>query len=136
LGNLPTPKPTELTPADSTEPTAESASTELEPTVIVAKAQQPTEPEAAAKPSEPAVTSPIIDTAPEESVERTVDENQGVPENINEEPRPATANQSISSTSLVPRKRVNILKTIWRAIFINFLGGLFATFRRRERPRQ
>ena len=44
--------------------------------------------------------------------------------------RPATASKSLSSIQI--HKKQGFFKALWRAVFVNFLGGLFAPFRRRR----
>ncbi|KAI1927966.1 hypothetical protein LOZ65_002179 [Ophidiomyces ophidiicola] len=46
--------------------------------------------------------------------------------------RPPTANKSV--TSLTTYRKESFFRTLWRAVFINFFGGLFGSFRRGNRP--
>ncbi|KAI1951356.1 hypothetical protein LOZ12_002489 [Ophidiomyces ophidiicola] len=51
---------------------------------------------------------------------------------VDEPQRPPTANKSV--TSLTTYRKESFFRTLWRAVFINFFGGLFGSFRRGNRP--
>ncbi|KAK2812131.1 hypothetical protein FQN49_008393, partial [Arthroderma sp. PD_2] len=78
---------------------------------------------------EPASNSTAADASAVKATTNGTKTNGAKTNGASGEPRPTTANQSVSS--FTAHRRDNFLKALWRAIFVNFFGSIFG-FRRRE----
>ncbi|KMU85841.1 hypothetical protein CIHG_03369 [Coccidioides immitis H538.4] len=122
-------KPAEPAPADAgsaKEPVSQQAP------IADARSEPSSMSDANAKSATPIVDAIKAATAAEPASKD--DASKPVAKDADEPQRPPTANQSV--TSLTTHKRESFFRALWRAVFLNFFGGLFGAFRRRERPPQ
>ncbi|EEP80051.1 predicted protein [Uncinocarpus reesii 1704] len=123
------------TPAASRSTVTNSTGEPSSPPAVVSKKTQngpPSTSDLDVKQAQPTADGTISNAATEPV--SAADGSKSVTKNANEPQRPPTANQSV--TSLTTHKRDSFFRALWRAVFQNFLGGLFSAFRRRDRPSQ